>query len=91
VLFVDRDGRAQHANRMLKTIWGFAENENLSGMRDAVLIERTAVLRADEDIYRERVKSILAARAPTDPQDIPLRDGRIIREQSALVPSATPG
>ncbi|MCP2830371.1 hypothetical protein NK897_23940, partial [Salmonella enterica subsp. enterica serovar Typhimurium] len=78
-------------NRMLKTIWGFAENENLSGMRDAVLIERTAVLRADEDIYRERVKSILAARAPTDPQDIPLRDGRIIREQSALVPSATPG
>lgn len=91
VLFVDRDGRAQHANRMLKKIWGFAENENLSGMRDAVLIERTAMLRVDEELYRARVKTVLAARTPTDPQDIVLRDGRIIREQSALVPAATAG
>jgi diguanylate cyclase len=91
VLFVDRDGRAQHANRMLKTIWGLGTDENLSGMRDTVLIDRTATLRVDEDSYREQVKQVLATRAPTDPQDIPLRDGRIIREQSALVPSATAG
>lgn len=91
VLFVDRDGRAQHANRMLKSIWGFGPDENLSGMRDAVLIDRTAGLRADEDGYREQIKRVLACRTPTVPQDIPLRDGRIIREQSALVPSASPG
>jgi PAS domain-containing protein len=36
VLFVDRDGRVQHANRMLKVIWGFPLDENLSGMRDSV-------------------------------------------------------
>jgi len=91
VLFVDRDGRAQHANRMLKAIWGFAPDENLSGMRDAVLIDRTAHLRADEEAYREQVKKVLASRIPSAPLDIPLRDGRIIREQSALVPSAAPG
>lgn len=91
VLFVDRDGRAQHANRMLKKIWGFAETENLSGMRDAVLIERTSALRIDEELYRARVKKVLAERTPTEPQDIPLRDGRIVREQSALVPSGTAG
>ncbi len=91
VLFVDRDGRAQHANRMLKTIWGLGADENPSGMRDTVLIDRTAALRADEGTYREQVKQVLSTRAPTDPQDIPLRDGRIIREQSALVPSATAG
>lgn len=91
VLFVDRDGRAQHANRMLKTIWGFGENENLSGMRDAVLIERTAALRVDEESYRSRVKQVLSSRLPTEPLDIRLRDGRIIREQSALVPAATRG
>lgn len=91
VLFVDRDGRAQHANRMLKLIWGMAPDENVSGMRDSVLIERTAPLRADEEGYRERMAQILATRLPTEPLDIVLRDGRIIREQSALVPSATPG
>lgn len=91
VLFVDRDGRAQHANTMLKAVWRVAPDENLSGMRDTVLIERTAALREDEAAYRERVKQILATRLPTEPQDIPLRDGRIVREQTALVPSATPG
>jgi diguanylate cyclase (GGDEF)-like protein/PAS domain S-box-containing protein len=91
VLFVDRDGRAQHANRMLKVIWGMASDENISGMRDSVLIERTALLRVDEAAYRARMADILAARLPTEPLDIHLRDGRIIREQSALVPSATPG
>lgn len=89
VLFVDRDGRAQHANRMLKLIWGMAPDENISGMRDSVLMDRTAAMRTDENGYRERMVSILAARQPTEPLEISLRDGRIIREQSALVPSAT--
>ena len=51
VLFVDRDGRAQHANRMLKVIWGFPLDENLSGMRDTLLIDRTGKLLATETIY----------------------------------------
>ncbi len=91
VLFVDREGRAQHANRMLKVIWCMAPDENLLGMRDSVLIDRTAALRTDEDRYRERMAQTLATRQPTEPLDIPLRDGRIIREHSALVPSTTPG
>lgn len=91
VLFVDRDGRAQHANRMLKVIWGMAPDENISGMRDSVLMDRTAAMRTDEIGYRERMVAILAARQPTEPLEISLRDGRIIREQSALVPSATAG
>lgn len=91
VLFVDRDGRVQHVNRMLRVISGFSPDENLSGVRDSVLIDRTAALRMDEDVYRENLASVLAARAPTEPKDIPLRDGRIIREHSALVPSVVPG
>ncbi|WP_018411898.1 sensor domain-containing diguanylate cyclase [Methyloversatilis thermotolerans] len=91
VLFVDRDGRAQHANRMLKKIWGFDDGENLSGMRDAVLIERTAQMRMEEDAYREHVREVLSARSATEPHDILLKDGRIIREQSALVPASASG
>ena len=91
VLFVDRDGRVQHVNRMLRVISNFSPDENLSGVRDVVLIDRTAPLRMDEADYRKNVAQILATRAPTEPKDIPLRDGRIIREQSALVPSAVPG
>jgi diguanylate cyclase (GGDEF)-like protein/PAS domain S-box-containing protein len=91
VLFVDRDGRVQHANRMLKVIWGFPLDENLSGMRDTLLIDRTGQLRMDEVAYRDRLQHVLSSREPTEPQDIPLHDGRIIREHSALVAAAVPG
>lgn len=91
VLFVDRDRRVRHANKALKQIWQLPLEESFSGVRDAVMLERTAALRVNETAFMEHVEAVVAGRSASAAHDIELRDGRMISELSTLVPSATPG
>jgi diguanylate cyclase (GGDEF)-like protein/PAS domain S-box-containing protein len=87
ILFVDRDRRVYYSNRPMRAIWGFADDENLMGMSDQALIERTAPLRSDDDAYRVLLGQVLSQRGRSEPSEIPLRDGRVLEQVSSLVAS----
>ncbi len=91
VLFVDAGHRVVYCNRPFREMWGFGEEDNLTGTRDAVLVDRTAGLCADYEAYREHLADVLGRREPSTNFEIRLKDGRIIAETSALVPGAGPG
>ncbi|MFZ5509817.1 MAG: PAS domain S-box protein, partial [Pseudomonadota bacterium] len=88
VLFVDAGHRVVYCNRPFREMWGFGEEDNLTGTRDAVLVDRTAGLCADYEAYREHLADVLSRREPSTNFEIRLKDGRIIAETSALVPGA---
>ncbi|MBA3903599.1 MAG: PAS domain S-box protein [Rhodocyclaceae bacterium] len=91
VLFVDSGHRIVYANKPCRHIWGIPESENMTGMRDTVLLDRTAALRADDAAYRSHVAEALAGSGVTEPFEIAMRDGRTVADVSALVPGAKPG
>lgn len=91
VLFFDGSHRVVYLNNAWREISGVPPGENLIGLRDSILIERTAPLRQDDVAYRRHIEETLAAGAVSAAYEIPLRDGRIVSEVSALVPGNQPG
>lgn len=91
VLFVDSSHRLVYINNACRDIWLFARDENVNGMRDTSMIDKTAHLRIDDAAYRRHVQEILAGTSMDDTFEMPLNDGRIITERSALVPGEKPG
>lgn len=91
VLFVDSGHRIIYANKSCRRIWGFPEDENLTGARDTVVLDRTAELRADDAAYRRHLEEVLAGGGVSEPFEILLQDGRTIMDVTALVPGAKPG
>lgn len=87
ILFVDRDRRVYYCNHALREMWGFPPDENLTGLRDEALIERSAALRADDTAYRLHLDAVLSRQAASPRYEIPLSDGRVLEEVSALVRS----
>ena len=87
ILFVDRDRRVYYCNHALREMWGFSPDENLTGLRDEALIERSAALRADDTAYRLHLDAVLSRQAASPRYEIPLSDGRVLEEVSALVRS----
>jgi diguanylate cyclase (GGDEF)-like protein/PAS domain S-box-containing protein len=87
ILFVDRDRRVYYSNRPMRAIWGFGDDENLMGMSDQELIERTAPMRSDDIAYRGLLTQVLAQRGRSDPAEVPLKDGRVLEQVSSLVAS----
>ncbi|WP_341677843.1 diguanylate cyclase [Niveibacterium sp. SC-1] len=87
ILFVDRDRRVYYANLALRHMWALGEDENLTGQRDEVLIERTRGLRKDDETYLAHIGDVLAKRASSGPYEIECSDGRVLEEVSALVGS----
>jgi diguanylate cyclase (GGDEF)-like protein/PAS domain S-box-containing protein len=91
VLFVDRGHRLVYINSACRDIWKLPRDENLTGLRDSGMIERTAPLRKNDEDYRRHIEAVLAGGEISEPHEIPLNDGRIITDISALVPGAKPG
>ncbi len=91
VLFLDGNHRAVYINSACRDIWKLPREENLTGLRDSTLIERTAYLRADDTSYRRHLEAVLAGEDVSNAYEILLNDGRIITEVSALVPGDMPG
>ncbi|MEC5398226.1 diguanylate cyclase domain-containing protein [Uliginosibacterium sp. H1] len=87
ILFVDRDHRVVYINQPALDIWNLGMRDTVVGARDEVLIERTIHLRADDEAYRAHVAEVLSHRGFSEPYDIEMSDGRIIRDLSAIVPA----
>ncbi len=92
VLFVDGNHRIVYINNACRDIWKLPRDENLTGLRDSSMIERTAHLRRDDAAYRRHVEQVQAGAGEVgDAHEIVLNDGRILTEISALVPGDKPG
>ncbi|MDB5814786.1 MAG: diguanylate cyclase domain protein [Rhodocyclales bacterium] len=88
ILFVDRDRRIVYINQPAVELWQLASREAIVGTRDSLLIERTQGMRANDDEYQRHIEEVVLSRQNSEPFDVLLNDGRIIREVSAVVPAA---
>lgn len=91
VLFVDSDDRVLYCNNAFRRICGFADEENLTSMRTAVLLERSAGLREDNPAFLDHLREVKAELETSAPFEIKLVDGRTITEISTLVQGAESG
>ncbi len=91
VLFVDGSGRIIYVNKACRRVWNIAEDENMGGLRDSALLERTALLRDDDAGYRRHIEEVVAGSGISEPFEIALRDGRTITDISSLVPGIKQG
>lgn len=91
VLFVDDSRRVLYCNRAFRTVWGFPVEENMSGLRDVVLIDRMAEQCADAAAFRHHLDSVLGRREPSQPFEVSLADQRMLTAASNLVPAAEAG
>jgi len=91
VLFVDSGNRVVYANKPCRVMWSLSEDENMSGVRDATLLDRTAALRADDEAFRRHVAAVTGTRGISEPFEFAMRDGRTFSDVSALVPGSRPG
>ena len=91
VLFVDGSHRIVYINKACREIWNLPLDENLAGVRDSSMIDRTVALRREDAAYRRHVEEVLAGEQVSDPYEIQLNDGRIVTDISALVPGDKPG
>jgi len=87
ILFMDRDHRVLYYNRAMLSIWGFAPEENLIGMRDVVLQSRVAPLLEQPEAYFEHIAGVLQVHGVSETHEIGLRDGRIVTDVSTVVES----
>ncbi|MBI4988445.1 MAG: diguanylate cyclase [Rhodocyclales bacterium] len=91
VLFVDGSHRVIYINSACRDIWKLPRDENLTGLRDSGMIDRTAHLRKEDAAYRRHVEEVLAGEEISGAFEIALQDGRIVTDVSALVPGEKPG
>lgn len=91
VLFVDGSHRVIYINNACRDIWKLPRDENLTGLRDSGMIDRTAHLRTEDAAYRRHIEEVLAGEDVSGAYEITLQDGRIVTDISALVPGERPG
>ena len=91
VLFVNGNHRIIYINNACRDIWKLPRDENLTGLRDSGMIERTAHLRKEDAAYRKHIEEMLAGEEVSGAFEIPMEDGRIVTDVSALVPGEKPG
>ncbi|MCL2657955.1 MAG: diguanylate cyclase [Betaproteobacteria bacterium] len=85
ILFVDQDRRVYYCNRAMRIMCGIGLDENINGLRDEALVERTRALRSDDTAYCLHFDAIQSKRTPSAPYEIPFTDGRLLEEVSGLV------
>lgn len=88
ILFVDGDRRVVYINQRCADIWQLGERSAIVGMRDSVLLEKTAPLRIDNAAYLTHIEEVIAERSASARYDVFCQDGRALRETSSLVQGA---
>lgn len=88
ILFIDRDHRVLYCNRATLEIWGFPPDENLLGVREAVLQQAVAGRLEAPEVYFEHVRRVVRQGAVSAPYEIRFTDGRILTDVSAVVEGA---
>ncbi len=91
ILLVDADRRVRYANPTMLRMWQLGEGESLLGTRDVRVLALAATVVDDAEEYRRHVFDVSGRRGRAAPFEFSFRDGRIIREVSAMVQGAGPG
>lgn len=91
ILFMDRDHRVLYYNRAMLDIWGFAEDENLIGVREVVLQNRVAGLLVEPEVYFKSIQNVVAEDSDETSREIRFKDGRIVTDASAIVEGGPTG
>ena len=91
ILFVDADRRVQYVNAAMLRIWQLDDEASLQGMRDVRLLESVLPLIEDAASYKAHALGILGRRGQAAAFEFAFKDGRIIREVSAMVASGRAG
>ena len=91
VLFVDGSHRVIYINNACRDIWMLPREENLTGLRDSSMIDRTAHMRKEDAAYRRHIEEVQAGEEVSGVYEIALQDDRIVTDISALVPGERPG
>lgn len=89
VMFVDPERRVQHLNLECRQLWGISDNEDYVGHLDSELIAHARNLMEQPDTFLQHVETSLKEYGIGHTFDTPLRNGRIIRSRSCVVPDAT--
>ncbi|MFA9438912.1 diguanylate cyclase domain-containing protein [Uliginosibacterium sp. sgz301328] len=85
IVFIDRERHVLYINPAARAMWGIADQASTAGMDAGTLLECTASLRANDADYRRHLAEILEQRGASEPYDIDMNDGRVLREVSSMV------
>ena len=85
ILFMDRDHRVLYYNRAMLSIWGFAPDENLIGVRDVVLQHRVAPLLEAPERYFNSINGTIGEGGAERFGEISFKDGRVVTDASGIV------
>lgn len=91
VLLFDNDHRLVRSNQTYLAMFGFPADENLVGVRDQVIMARAGKLFCDPIRHRHRLEALAAGAETPAPFEIPLTDGRVLKETTVPVPGSTHG
>ena len=89
IMFVDPSHRVQHLNLECRHLWGISDNEDYIGQPDSALVEHARHLMEQPDTFLQHVDTSLKEYGISHSFDTPLRNGRIIRSRSCVVPDAS--
>ena len=89
IMFVDPARQVQYINPECCRLWGLPEGEDYVGQHDTDLIVRSRHLVEDPEAFVERMNAALKEYGASAPFDTRLKDERIIRSRSCVVPDAT--
>lgn len=88
VLFLDAGRRVVYCNQAFRRLWGFADDEAVTGLFDTQITERTAALRIDDGAYREHLRQTVRSKGVSAAHEIRLGDGRVLSEISSSICAA---
>jgi diguanylate cyclase (GGDEF)-like protein len=89
IMFVDPSRQVQFVNPECRRLWGLSESADYTGQRDTDLIAHSLDEMELPDVFMQHMDTILREYGVSVPFDTPLRNGRIIRSRSSVVPDAT--
>ncbi|MDO8990183.1 MAG: diguanylate cyclase [Sideroxyarcus sp.] len=88
IMFVDTARRVQFVNHECRRLWGLSETDDYTGQRDTELISQASDMMEHPDALMQEVDAALKQYGISSHFDTPLRNGRIIRSRSCVVPDA---
>jgi diguanylate cyclase (GGDEF)-like protein len=89
IMFVDPTRHVQYINLECRRLWGISDSDDFTGQLDTELIAHTRDLIAQPDAFIRQLEASLKEYGTSQSFDTPLRNGRIIRSRSCVVPDAS--
>jgi diguanylate cyclase (GGDEF)-like protein len=88
IMYADTLRKVQYVNQECRRLWGLSESEDFIGLRDTDLISQASELTEQPDILIPQFEAALREYGISAYFDTPLRNGRIVRCRSCVVPDS---